>query len=72
MFKKRAIQVSVIKTPAMMGVPNNTSSQALTPEQINEIAKDQIQTIAVAVGATIIAAIFAGAAADIITDKLTD
>jgi len=64
MFKNRALHVQVVKNQPSNGT-HTPQSPALNPEQINEIAKDQIQAIAVSVGAVLIAGFMASATKDI-------
>jgi hypothetical protein len=64
MFKNRALQVTMVRDSAGVGTPI-PRKDGMTPDQINELAKDQVQNIAVSVGATILAAILTKAAADI-------
>lgn len=63
MFKKHALHVQVVRKP--VNGTTTPQSPALDPQQINEIAKDQIQAIAVSAGAVLIAGFLASGAKDI-------
>ena len=65
MFKNRTLQVKMVKDNQSSAGTTTTPSREIDPEQINEIAKDQIKTIAVAVGATLITAFLASGTKEI-------
>lgn len=46
MFKNRAMQVTMVKTPKETVSSTTTGHWHIEPEQINEIAKDQVRNVA--------------------------
>lgn len=65
MFKKHAIQVQVVKKTEGSTATSQTAVPNVTPEEINKIAKDQIQNIAVSVGAVLLVGLLGGAVKDV-------
>ena len=63
---RRAIQLSFVKSPVETSTTAPEPVEVLNPDAINAIAKEQIHNIAVAVGATILTTLFAGAASEIL------
>ena len=64
MFKKHALHVEVVKkTPA--GTPAQQPVPTLTPEEINNLAAEQIKNIAVGVGAVLLVGLLGGATKEI-------
>jgi hypothetical protein len=65
MFKNRELRIKMVK-PQQMETTPASPVLSLTPEQMNEFAKDQVTNAAIAVGTTIIAAMFAHTASEVI------
>jgi hypothetical protein len=53
MFGKRALQVSVVKTP-LTTTPDSGTENTLDPEQLAELAQDVALNSALAIGAVIV------------------
>lgn len=65
MFKKHALRIDVVKkTPE--GDTTTPQAPALSPEEINKIAKDQIQAIAVGVGAVLLTGFLAATTKEVV------